>query len=364
MVSPSSDNEAGHFMHQEAGMDASTVPVRRWPAISRAAVVAISVLLLAVSSSGAGESVIASDFHPASVGLAPSGASRVVAPNVGSVAKPIAAGSGTGQRLPGGVITDVAFVRPQGCSAADCSVLLDIYVPAGSGPFPTVVLVRGGPTGAGGRGYLDPFARELAESGLIVFNADMRDMASKGGGYPQAFDDVACAVRFARTWAFAYGGDGSSVTLVGHSLGGFVGSVVALDSEQFTGDCLADGSSRPDAFVGLSGNYNLSDPKVANDLEVFFSGSPDETAEARAASDPFNYATGSSIPVDLVAGTADQTVNPAAAVALNAFLSDRQWKVTLTLIPGATHNSIIVPSGAGPQSLAVVLRATQSAGPS
>lgn len=324
-------------------MQASTAPVRRWRAISHRAFLALSVLLIAVGVSAA---------TPVPKAGAPTTVAR---------ADPSAAPSETGPSLPVGAITNVVFVRPDGCSAAACSVLLDIYVPIGTGPFPTVVLVRGGPTGAGGRSYLDSFAGELARSGLIVFNADMRDIASKGGGYPQAFDDVACAVRFARTWSFAYGGDGKSVTLVGHSLGGFVGSVVALDAQPFSGDCLASGSGRPDAFVGLSGNYNLSDPKVANDLEVFFGGSPEATAVARSASDPFNYATGSRIRVYLLAGTADQTVNPAAAVDLDGYLTGLEWDVRLTLVPGATHDSIIRPAGAGPESAALVTEATRAA---
>lgn len=322
-------------------MHTSTALSRRWGAIHRGAGIAILALLLAACSSTLG---------------APSNSAASTSPATSAAA----AQTAVGDSAPVEVIRKVAFVRPDGCESADCSVLLDIWLPAGNGPFRTVVLVRGGPTGAGGRGYLDPFAAELAESGLIVFNADMRDIEAQGGGYPQAFDDVACAVRYARTWSSAYGGDGRSVTLVGHSLGGFVGSVVALDSGQFTGSCLASGSGRPDAFVGLSGNYNLDDPKVANDLKVFFGGTPDTTAAERAASDPFFYATGSGIPVYLVAGTNDTTVNPSAAVALNAYLSFQEWDVNLFLIPGATHNSIIVPSGAGPESLAVVLEATRS----
>jgi acetyl esterase/lipase len=321
-------------------MHTSTAPVRRWRAIRRGASVAILALLL-----GACGTTLGAPAMP----VATPGATT------------LSAAASADESLLSGVVTNVPFVRPTGCDAAACSVLLDIYVPAGTGPFPSVVLVRGGPTGAGGRGYLDAFASELAESGLIVFNADMRDIASKGGGYPEAFDDVACAVRFARTWSFAYGGNGASVTLVGHSRGGFVGSVVALDPNEFTGDCLAGGSGRPNAFVGLSGNYNLDDPRVANDLQVFFGGMPAVTSEARAASNPFNYATGSQIPVYLIAGTNDTTVNPAAAEALDSYLTDQRWNVNLTLIPGATHNSIIVPSAAGPDSLAAILEATASA---
>jgi acetyl esterase/lipase len=238
--------------------------------------------------------------------------------------------------------------------------MMDVWIPAGTGPFKTVVLVRGGPTGAGGRGYVEPFAYQMAQAGLLVLNVDMRDISADGGGYPEAFQDVACAVRIARTWGPLYGGDGSA-TLVGHSLGGFVGSVVALDPNQFNGSCMATiGSGRPDAFVGLSGNYDLDDAKVAGDLEKFYGGSAADTADERDVSNPLTAATGSEIPVFLLAGTNDTTVNPAAAVAMNKYLTDLGWPVSLTMVPNATHNSIIVPTQNGPDSLAVVLDAVAS----
>jgi acetyl esterase/lipase len=221
-----------------------------------------------------------------------------------------------------------------------------------------VVLLRGGPGGLGFRSYIRTFASELSAAGVLVFSTDMRDLASAGGGWPVAPRDVACAIRFARTQAGAYGGDGASVTLVGHSFGGYVGSIVALDAAEFTGGCLAGGSGRPNAFVGLAGNYLLGASEVAYDFRLFFGGLPADTADAR---DPFNYATKAPIPVRLVAGTADRTVNPAASRSLEAFLEKQAWNTKLTMVGGASHSGIIGTSASGPVSVGVVLEAIEAA---
>ncbi|HEX7592378.1 MAG TPA: alpha/beta fold hydrolase, partial [Candidatus Limnocylindrales bacterium] len=211
-----------------------------------------------------------------------------------------------------------------------------IYVPDGSGPFATVVLV-----GPSGRGYLAGLAEDLADRGILVYNADFRDVGSLGGGYPAGFQDVACAVRFARASASQYGGQSGSVALLGHSLGAWVGSVVALDPAEFQGGCLAGGSGKTDAFVGFAGNYQIDSGLNAGDLSDFFGGSPSEMASAYAAANPFNYATGTPIPVQLVAGTDDQSVDPTQSQALEAFLTARGWSPTLTMIPGDGHMSIL-----------------------
>ena len=248
----------------------------------------------------------------------------------------------TTYRQPGfATVLNLPFTSPVGCGPVSCQLMLDAYVPVGPGPFPTVVLLRGGPSGFGGRAYLNSFAAELATRGVLVFNADYRDIAGRGGGYPTAFEDVACAVRFARSAASGYHGQSGLVTLVGHSLGGWVGSVVALDDQEFGGGCLAGGSGRPDAFVGLAGNYQIAGGGNDSDLFKFFGGGPADTAAARSASDPFGYAGGEPIPVRLVAGTADTTVDPVASSALDAFLVSRGWNVGLTMVPGGSHMSIL-----------------------
>jgi acetyl esterase/lipase len=262
---------------------------------------------------------------------------------------------------PARIVKNVAFTTSVGCGSRMCQVRLDVYRPAGPGPFPEVVLVRGGPSGLGGRTGLYTFAREISAAGYVVFNADMRDKASIGGGYPAAFQDVACAIRYARANAAEFDGDAGSVTLVGHSLGGFVGSVVALDEDELGANCVVGGSGRPDAFVGLAGNYDLAAPEVTRDLGVFFGGTPKKTTAARTSSDPFGYANGAPIPIRLVAGTADGTVNPSASRAMLAFLSGRDWDVDLDLVPGAAHTSLIRYFDAGPRSLKAISEAVAAA---
>jgi acetyl esterase/lipase len=253
-------------------------------------------------------------------------------------------------------INDAVYTAPVNCGDHTCQIALDVYVPTGPGPYPVVVLIRGGPSGFGGRLGLGLFASQLASAGMIVYNADYRDLASENGGYPAAFQDVACAIRYARATSPTLGGDGV-VTLVGHSFGGLVGSIVALDPTEFQGGCLYDGSGRPDAFVGLAGNYDLQYNQ--GDLYRFFGGDATATAAARSAGNPFNYATRSPIPVRLVAGTADQTVDPNDSVELDSFLVSKGWNVGLTLVPDGTHMSLVEMSADGSTSLGMIYQAIQ-----
>jgi alpha-beta hydrolase superfamily lysophospholipase len=234
------------------------------------------------------------------------------------------------------VVGDVPFTTAVACGATRCQMGLDIYVPDGKGPFPAVVLV-----GPSGRGYLAGFAADLASLGILVYNANFRDVAGEGGGYPAGFEDVACAVRYARTDAAQREGLAGPVTLVGHSLGGWIGSVLALDQDEFISGCLSGGSGRPDAFVGLSGNYQIDSGENSTDLYNFFGGSAADMTGVYAVANPFNYATGTSIPVQLVAGTDDETVDPNQSMSLDAFLVRRGWPVTLTMVNGGTHMSIL-----------------------
>lgn len=250
------------------------------------------------------------------------------------------------------VQSGIAFESGVDCgSAGRCDLDLDVWSPTSPGPWPTIVLFRGGPGGS--RSGLTPFAQELAARGAIVFNADYRDRADQGGGWPNSFADVACAVRFARRQVAGDGSGSLAVTVVGHSLGGYVGSVAALTAPGgLPGSCGADPLSRVDGFVGLAGAYAIDSPEVADDFSLFFG--PDGDTAGRAA-DPIALVSAAAPPISLLAEQLDGTVDPTASERLRQALGSVGADVPLRLLTGGGHGAIVDPDVDGPTSATTVI---------
>ncbi len=160
---------------------------------------------------------------------------------------------------------------------------------------------------AGTPGSTASLARSLADAGAIVFNASYRT-ALTGGGYPATFDDIACAVRYARSRLEELGGSGELI-LAGHSAGAHIAAVVALSENAFAPDCPWTGSSTPDRLVGLAGLYQID--AVAPVMEVFLGGDRSEAPEAWEAADPFAHLEAAAgMAITLVHGTEDEVVRP------------------------------------------------------
>ena len=241
---------------------------------------------------------------------------------------------------------NVPFTSPVDCGAGQtCTLDLDVYSPTAPGPWPVVVLLRGGPGGLGARAALSAFAAAIASHGIVVMNADYRDSVGSGGGYPRPFEDVACAIRFARAAADRYGGNGDQVTLVGHSLGAYVGAVVALTRAGFGGNCLEEGSGAPDAFVGIAGPYLVNAANNRSDLAALLGGGPAQMKTAWAAGDPIGLVgDGSRLPIRLVHGSADTKVDVEASRSFDAALTATGYDVGYTEIAGGDHSTVIDPT--------------------
>ena len=151
--------------------------------------------------------------------------------------------------------------------------------------------------------------------------AGWREGPDWGGGYPNSFRDVACAIGVARKIGPAYGASPDRVTLMGHSTGGWPAAVVGLTPTPFTparGSCNATaGSLRPNFVVVEDGELNeVTKPDQADGLEYvrdFLGGARTTHPDAWAAADPFALAKryrarANPVPFLLIHGSADITV--------------------------------------------------------
>lgn len=254
-----------------------------------------------------------------------------------------------------------------GSDGATCRLRMDVTGPAAGGQRPLVVVLAGGPNPPGGQGYADAAGFPLAARGMVVMRASWRQGAQYGGGWPASLRDVACAIGVARRVGAGYGADPDRVTLVGHSLGGWVAAVVGLSAHPFTpgpGRCgRTAGSLRPDAVVTLAGALD----EVTNQglgaayLNAFFGGTRREHPSRWAAADPVTLAGlppgPAAVPFTLVRGGRDTVVTRSAAPALQVALRRSGYRSRLVEAPSADHNGVLT----APRALAAVRRAAVSA---
>lgn len=100
--------------------------------------------------------------------------------------------------------------------------VVDLWLPSGRGPHPTVLMVHGGcwQTSIADRRLMDWAAEDLRRRGIAVWNIDYRGVDRSGGGYPGTFRDAAAAADALREHAPHHSLDLSPLVAVGHSAGG------------------------------------------------------------------------------------------------------------------------------------------------
>jgi acetyl esterase/lipase len=105
---------------------------------------------------------------------------------------------------------------------ADRMQKADLWLPAGPGPHPTVLMVHGGcwQTEIADRRIMNWIADDLKKRGIAVWNIDYRGVDRAGGGYPGTFADAAAAADALRDHALELKLDISPLVAVGHSAGG------------------------------------------------------------------------------------------------------------------------------------------------
>jgi acetyl esterase/lipase len=111
-------------------------------------------------------------------------------------------------------------------NSAGRMLMARIYQPKGTGPFPTVLDLHGGAWNRKDRLAEEPMNRALAASGLLVVAADLT--VAPEAPYPACVQDANYAVRWLKTNAAKWNGDGSRIGIYGSSSGGHVAELLAM----------------------------------------------------------------------------------------------------------------------------------------
>lgn len=123
---------------------------------------------------------------------------------------------------------------------------LDLYLPAGTRDFPTLVWFHGGGLDSGRKDddVTRGVAASLARGGVAVVAANYRLISR--AAYPACAEDAAAAVAWTLRHIAGHGGDPRDVFVGGHSAGGYLAALVGLNPRFLSAHQL-----RRDAVAGI-----------------------------------------------------------------------------------------------------------------
>ena len=224
---------------------------------------------------------------------------------------------------------------------------LDVYLPAGDGPFPLVLWVHGGGWQGGSKEGGNP-ALGLLGRGFAVASTNYR--LSQHAPFPAQIHDVKAAVRYLRANAKKYKLDADRFGVAGASAGGHLvallgtgGDVKALEGDVGSKDvsskvhCVLD-------FFGPTDLARLSPPRAKeNPVTRLLGGSPADKRTLATLANPITHVTKDDPPFLIVHGDKDTLVPLSQSELLHDALKKAGLDVTLKVVPSAGHgNGIFV----------------------
>jgi acetyl esterase/lipase len=224
--------------------------------------------------------------------------------------------------------------------------------PTADGPAPLIVMVPGGGWSSADPAGLIPLAGRLTDEGastaLITYAT-----TGEGSTFPEAVDDVACAVRWSAQQATSHGHGPTHVILLGHSAGGHLASLVTFSGQEFGRECPAPPVSI-DGLIGLAGVYD-TDPFRAY-LSGWMGVSPTEAPDTWRRANPIEWLrrgpeVRSGLRVLLIHGDADESVPLQQTTAMGDALASARIDSQTSVLPGLGHLEIFEASHAGPPIL-------------
>jgi len=234
-------------------------------------------------------------------------------------------------------VTTTTTTTPEPLPEIDAEIL----IPAGTAPFPAVVLVHGGGWVAGSPSIMRPLAESLTEAGYLTVNTRYT-LAGEQPGFPAAIDDVACAVRYAA----AHPASDGTVVVLGHSAGAHISAVVALSGDGYATSCPIPGTGVPDRLVGLAGPYDVA--RLGPLMYPFFGVTPTEDPETWRAGNPLNLVDQNpDLASLLMYGDEDGLIDSSFTFDFAEALTGAGSEALVEGVEGARHNDMYSPRFVG-----------------
>jgi acetyl esterase/lipase len=233
---------------------------------------------------------------------------------------------------------------------SDASQFVELWLPDGPGPHPTVLMLHGGCWQAkvDTIGLTNYMADDLKRRGIAVWNVEYRSIDQEGGGYPGTFLDVAAAADALRIHAARYALRTDKVVAIGHSAGGHLALWLAARAKIAPSSPLAANDPlRLSAVVSIGGLPDLQAVQAAGGLGC----GPDcIPLLVGAALRPTPYADTSpaellplGIPYWVVDGDSDVIAPSASGEAFHAKAIAKGDRSTLKILDRTGHFDLIAP---------------------
>lgn len=221
----------------------------------------------------------------------------------------------------------------------------DLWLPAGDGAVPVVVLVHGG---FWRQQYeldlMDGLAASLVDAGYAAWNIEYRRVGG-GGGFPETFDDVAAAVDHLAVLDRDRL-DLERVAVAGHSAGGHLAAWVASRHVLPAGVPGADPLVRPIVAFPQAGVLDLvacaEDGVGGRACPDLLGAGPDEVPEIYTVASPLALVP-IGVPVIAVHGSRDDVVPPAQSERYVRTAAAAGDPAELVIVAGADHFDVIDP---------------------
>lgn len=265
------------------------------------------------------------------------------------------------QLMPFGALTARPYptptaVKPYGTAPQQFG---ELFVPAGTGPHPVVVLIHGGCWRAEyDLAYVRHLAGALRDEGIAVWSLEFRRIGDAGGGWPGTFLDVAQGVDALRGLATEHRLDLNRVVVSGHSAGGHLALWAGARSAVPAGSEIATPNPLPvRAVVGLAAIADLATYAAPSGcgsaVAPLLGGAPADQPTRVAAASPVTL-RGTAPQVWLVTGARDPIV-PAAQAA--AFLAAHPGNaVRVVEVPAVGHFELVAPWSSAYSAVRLALR--------